>query len=266
MSAFEFFQYGFLQRALLAGSIVAVVAPLIGIFLVTRRYSFMADTLSHVSLAGVALGALLGWHPILTALLASVAAAVTVDLLRSRGAVVGETALAIFLSGGLAVSSVLLGLGKGGALNLHAVLFGSITTVTADDVWLIAILGALSVAAVVLCYPGLFAIAQDEELAIAGGLPVRALNLLLVTLAAVTVSVTMRVVGVLLVGALMVIPVAAVLQLKRGFFVTLLLGIAIAVVSVWLGLYLSFVLSLPSGGVIVLCALAGFLGCAVMKK
>lgn len=266
MPLLSIFQYGFMLRAIGVGCVVGVIAPMIGMFLVTRRYSFMADTLAHVSLAGVAGGMLLGIHPVLSAMAAALVAAFSVETLRSTRRLVGETALSIFLSGGLGLSSVLLGLQRGGSVSLGSVLFGSISTVTPSDVWLACGLGAAVFLAVILAYQGLFAVAHDEEMAIAAGLPVRFLNLLLVTLAAVTVSVTMRIVGVLLVGALMVIPVAAALQLKLGFFKTLLASVAFSLIAVLVGLTLSFQLGLASGGMIVLSALAVFVGCAAVGR
>ncbi len=261
----EMFQYEFMTRAFLAGVLVAVIAPMIGMFLVVRRYSFMADTLAHVALAGVAAGLLTGVQPILTALAASLLTAVSVESLRFGKKLLGETALSIFLSGGLAISSILLSLGGTGA-NLHGILFGSIATVTRADLLLISALGLLVTLSVILLYKEFFAIAHDEDLAIASGLPVRFLNLLLVCLAAVTVALTMRVVGVLLVGALMVIPVASAMQLKCSFRRTLALAVAFSLFSVVTGLTASFYLGLASGGTIVLTALAVFVACALLGK
>lgn len=258
MQLLHIFEYGFMVRAMIAGVIVAVIAPMIGMFLVTRRYSFMADTLAHVALAGVAVGALTGTQPILTALVASLATAIGVELLRSRRNMSGETTLSLFLSGGLAVSSVLLGLGRGSAVNLQSVLFGSIATVTETDVWIIATLGVVVLCVTAVFYRGLFALAHDEELARARGLPVTFLNLLLVSMAAVTVSLCIRIVGVLLVSALMVIPVIAAMQWRRGFSATFVIAVLCSLFSVITGLMLSYQLGLPSGGTIVLTALGVF--------
>jgi len=257
------FTYDFMVNALVAGTAMAIIAPAIGLFLVTRRYSFMADTLSHVSLAGVAVGYLTRIEPIVTAMAASVGAALAVEYLRSRRRVLGESSLALFLSGGLGLAAVLLSASQGLNISLSGLLFGSISTVNTNDVRFVLILGAVVVAILILLYRGLFSVSFDEELAISSGLPVTLLNTTLVILAAVTVSLTMRIVGVLLVGALMVIPVITAMQWRRGFLQTLLIGVCFSVAAVWIGLVLSFHLGFASGGTIVLTAIALFLASAL---
>ncbi len=252
------FQYDFMVRAFVAGIITAIIAPSIGIFLVTRRYSFMADTLAHVSLSGVAIGYLTGTQPIAGAIVASVAAALCVEQLRSKGRVIGESALALFLSGGLALSAVLLSAARSVNLNLSSILFGSIATVSTSDVWFIAVLGCIVLLIVIVLYKQLLAISIDEELATASGLPVALVNRIIVVLAAVTVSLSMRIVGVLLVGALMVIPVITAMQLRQSFLRTLLLSIVLSLFSVIAGLFLSYYLGFASGGTIVLITIALF--------
>jgi len=255
----EPFAYDFMLRAFAAGILTAIIAPMIGIFLVTRRYSFMADTLAHVSLAGIAVGTLTGIHPIFAALGASAIAALAVEQLRSAKRVLGESALALFLSGGLALASVLLSLAKGNNVNLGSLLFGSITTVSVTDVTYVFALGVVVLVVILILYRQLFSISFDEELSLASGLNVGTINRILVLLAAVTVSLTMRIVGVLLVGALMIIPVVAAMQWKLSFLRTLLLAIAISLFSVVTGLLLSFYAGTASGGTIVLVAIACFL-------
>jgi zinc transport system permease protein len=246
-------------RAFVAGIITAVVAPTIGIFLVTRRYSFMADTLAHVSLAGVAVGFLTGIHPIVTAMVASAGTALCVEQLRSNRRVIGESALALFLSGGLALAAVLLSASQGLNVNLSSVLFGSIATVDSTDILIISILGVLLLGMVLFLYKEIVSISFDEELAATSGLPIRAINRIFVILAAVTVSLSMRIVGILLIGALMVIPVIAAMQFDRSFKQTLLLSILIALGSVIAGLFISYYLGFSSGGTIVLITIAVFL-------
>jgi zinc transport system permease protein len=266
MDLLSAFQYGFMLRAMAAGLMVAVIAPLIGMFLVTRKYSFMADTLAHVSLAGIAVGFLLHAQPVLAAAVAAVLAAFAVEWLRQEGKVMGDAGLSLFLSGGLAIASVLLSLGGISGFSLQAVLFGSITTVTPSDLGYILVLGIVVVAVVAVFYLSLFAMSYDEELAIAAGLPVRRLNFLVVTLAAVTVALALRVVGTLLVSALMVIPVLSAMQFKRGFRTTLLLSVAVSVAAVVAGLSASYSLGIASGGSIVLSALILFVVCAVAGR
>lgn len=260
----EIFAYDFMLRAFAAGIITALVAPTIGIFLVMRRYSFMADTLAHVSLAGVGVAALTGWNAILTATVLAVGAAGTTEALRRDGRVLGESALSLFLSGGLALSAVLLTLSSGGQ-NLSAILFGSITTVSAEDLALIVPLGIAVLLVLLVLFKDLFASAFDEDLAAVGGLPARGLNFVLLVLAAVTVSVSMRVVGVLLVGALMVIPVIAAQQWGMGFRKTWMLAVLFALFSVVGGLLLSYEAGIASGGTIVLIAISLF-GLSFVKR
>ncbi len=255
----DIFNYDFMIRAFIAGFAIAIIAPLVGIFLVTRRYSFMADTLAHVSLAGVAGAMILGIQPIISALAVSILTALSVEKLRSSGKVLGESGLAIFLSGGLALASVLISASHGLNLNLSAVLFGSIATVTTTDLILILSLGILVVGTIVYIYRQLFAISLDEELATVSGLPVKRLNRILVVLAAIIVSLSMRIVGILLVGALMVIPVIAAMQYGKSFLKTLLLSILISIFSVMSGLFISYYLGWASGGTITLVSITIFL-------
>lgn len=255
---------GFMQRALAAGLLVGVAAPLIGVFLVTRRYAFMAETLAHVSLAGVAAGALLGIHPMLSALVATMMAAFSVERLRMLKKLQGEAALALFLSGGLAVSSVLLSRSRG--VSLQGLLFGSITTVTPSDLAWVAVLAAVVLGTLALAGRALFAVSFDEELARAGGLPVTALNMLLAGLAALTVTVALPLVGGLLVGALMVIPAVSAMQWKASFRRTLGLSVLFSLLSVIVGLAASYRLGVPSGGSVVLACIACFLVSSVAGR
>lgn len=265
ISMLDIFHYDFMIRAFVAGFAIAIIAPMVGIFLVTRRYSFMADTLAHVSFAGVAAAFLLGFQPIITALVLSIGTALSVEKLRSSGKVLGESGLAIFLSGGLALASVLISASRGINLNLSSVLFGSIATVTTLDMQLILGLGVAVLLTIFLIYRQLFAISLDEELATVSGFPVTRLNQILVVLAAIIVSLSMRIVGVLLVGALMVIPVIAAMQYRKSFFNTLLISITISLFSVISGLFASFYLGWASGGTITLIAIGVFLFSALVN-
>lgn len=257
---FEILQFDFMVRALIAGVAVAIIAPLIGMFLVVKRYSLMADTLAHVSFAGVALGLFLGAvNPVVTAIIASVVAAIGIERLRNSTKIFGESVLALFLSGSLAVAVILIGLAEGLNAGILNYLFGSITTVTVTDVVLISVLAVAVLAAIVVLYKEFFFISFDEELAQASGLRVKFLNGALVVLAAITVSLAARIVGVLLVGALMVIPVISAMQFGRGFRDTMLMAVMLSFVSVVTGLIASYYLDLASGGTIVVAALILFL-------
>lgn len=255
----EIFQFDFMVRAFAAGIAIAIVAPLIGIFLVVRRYSLMADTLAHVSLAGVALGLIAGLNPVLTAITASILASIGIERLRTTKKIFGESVLAIFLSGSLAVAVILLSLAKGFNANLFSYLFGSISTVSPFDLYIIMCLAVFLMVTVTLLYKEFFFLSFDAELAKASGIRTRALAFILTALAAITVSLAIRVVGVLLIGALMVIPVIAAMQFGRGFRDTLFLSVGFSTVSAITGLFLSFYWNIASGGAIVIVALAIFL-------
>ena len=255
----DIFQYSFITRGLEAGVIIAVIAPLIGIFLVLKRYSLIADTLSHVSLAGIAIGLLLGINPVLTALGATLIASLGIEKLRTSKKVYGESALALFLSGSLALAIVILSLGHGFNANLFNYLFGSIVTVTANDVLIIAILGIAVVAILAAFYKELVYITFDEDAARASGLPTKLINTILILLMATTISFSISIVGVLLIAALIVVPVIAAIQLKKSFAQTIIWAEVISIFSVVSGIFASFYLNLSTGGTIVLIMLAIFL-------
>lgn len=255
---FSFFQYGFAVRALEAGVVVGFVAPLIGIFIVLRRLSLIADTFAHVSFAGIALGLTLGIHPLAAALGATLVAALGIERLRASGRVYGESALAIFLSGSLALAVVLMSTRGVSASAVFGYLFGSITTASPADIRLVALLGAVVVCAVVLFYKELLYVTFDEEAAAVSGIPVGLVNAVLMGLAASTVALAIPIVGVLLISSLMIIPVAAALQFRQSFGVTLAIAEAISVGSVVAGILVSFALNVATGGAIVLVMIAVF--------
>lgn len=262
----DIFQYSFIIRGLEAGIIVAVIAPLIGIFLVLRRYSLIADTLAHVSLAGIALGLLLHINPILTALGVTALSSVGIERLRTTKRIYGESALALFLSGSLAFATVLLSLGKGFNTSLFSYLFGSIVTVTQADVYTILVLAVLTVAILAIFYKELIYITFDEESAKVSGIPVKLINTILVILSAFAISLSIPVVGILLIAALIVIPVITALQLRQSFTKTIISAEIISVFSVIAGIFVSFYFNLATGGTIVLIMLAIFLAVMVAKK
>ena len=255
-----------MQRAFAAGAVMAIVCPLIGVFLVPRRLSLIADTLAHVALAGVAIGLLMGTSPIVGALIVTVVGALGMERLRSHGALQGDAALAVFLSGGFALAVVLISLARGFNADLFAILFGSILTVSPADVWLISTLGAVVVATILLSYRRLFVITLHEDLARTSGVPVTALNLMLTLLTALTTVVAMRMVGVLLVSAMIVIPTLTGFSLGRSFRRATTVAIVVALCAVSIGLTTAYYLSLAAGGAVVLTALLIFAGVAVLRR
>ena len=262
----EFLAYDFMQRAFVAGAMTAIICPAIGVFLVPRRLSLIADSLAHVALAGVALGLLAGVSPIVGALVVTVAGAVGIERLRTRGALSGDASLAVFLSGGFALAVVLISLARGFNADLFAVLFGSILTVSPGDIWLIVILGAVVGATIGTFYQQLFAVTMNEDLARTSGVPVAALNLILTLLTALTTVVAMRMVGVLLVSAMIVIPTLTGFALARSFRQALVIAIAMALVSVAAGLVAAYYLRLAAGGAIVLTALVIFAAASLSRR
>jgi len=248
------FERDYMQLALWAGLIVGACAPLIGVFLVQKRMSLMGDGIGHMAFAGVAAGLLLEIWPIWSALLVAVAGALAIEWLRSRGRATGDLALALFFYGGIALGVVLVSRTGGGTVNVIPYLFGSILTVSPGDVRVVAVLGIVIVLAMALFGRALFAIVLDEESARVAGIPVDATNALLSVLTAVTVVAAMRVVGVLLIAALMVLPVASSRLLARSFRATVAVAVAIGLVSVVLGLAAARQWDLAPGGSIVLTA------------
>lgn len=262
----DIFQYSFIIRSFEAGIIIAVIAPLIGIFLVLRRYSLIADTLSHVSLAGVAIGLLLGINPIITAILSSVLSSVFIERLRISKKVFGESALALFLSGSLALAIVLISLAHGFSVNLFNYLFGSIVTVKQSDIYIIGAIGTIVIALLLAFYKELVYISFDEEAAQVAGIPTKLMNVLLIALAALTVSLAIPIVGVLLISALIVIPVITSLQFRTSFKNSIIIAEIISIFSVISGIFSSFYLNLSTGGTIVLITIILFIGIFVLKN
>lgn len=260
------FEREYMQLALLAGLVVGACAPLIGVFLVQRRMALMGDGIGHLAFAGVAAGVLLDIWPIWSALVVAVVGALAVEWLRERGTAQGDLALATFFYGGIAAGVVIVG--RAGALdaNLFSYLFGSILTVEPGEVGVVAALGGLIVVTVAVCGRALFAMAVDEEWARVAGLPVRALNAVLAVLVAVTIVAAMRVVGILLVAALMVLPVAGGQVLARSQRGILAWSVAIGVVSVVVGLAAARVWGLAPGGTVVLVAVAIFAVLALFRR
>ena len=259
----DIFEYAFMQRALLAALFTGLAAPAIGTYLVQRRMALMGDGIGHVAVTGVALGLLTGTSPTWTAVVVAVLGAVLIEVIRERGHTNGDVALALLFYGGLAGGVLLTGLGGQSAAVLQEYLFGAITTLSVDDVLVTMVLAAVVVLCCVGLSPQLFAVTHDQEFARVAGLNVRVYNLLVAVLAAVSVTVAMRTVGLLLVSALMVVPVATSQQLSRSFRGTLFSAMVLGTVASVGGLSLSAVLSeratVAPGPAIVLLSLAGFI-------
>ena len=245
----------FMRLAFGAGIVVGLLAPAVGFFLVQRRLSLIGDGIGHVAFLGVALGYLLDLPLVLTALVVSVAGALSIETLRARRRTAGYQALALIFYTGIAGGVVLVSAAGALNVNLFQFLFGSILTVTRGDV-VIAALGAAALTVIALLYRALVAVVVDEEGARVAGLPVGWLNALTAGLAAVTIAVSMRVVGILLIAALMVLPVVAAGRLAWSMRSTVFLAMGIGLTSVLAGITIAYYANLPPGGTTVLVAAA----------
>jgi ABC-type Mn2+/Zn2+ transport system permease subunit len=254
----EMLQYDFMRIALVMAILIGLTAPAVGTFIVQRKLSLLGDGIGHIALTGIGLGLLTSSSPVLGALVVSVLGAVAIEILRARSRSGADVVLALLFYGGLAGGVILTNANGGGSASLQSYLFGSISSVTVTDLYVVAGLAAVVLGIVAVFGRELFLLCQDEDLARAAGLPVRFLGALIAATAAVTVVISMRAIGLLLVSALMVVPVAAAQQLTRGFWSTMLGAMGIGVLSAVSGLAGSFQYDLPPGPSIVLLALAVF--------
>ena len=254
----EILTYPFMQRALIAALLTGLISPAIGTYIVQRRLSLLGDGLGHVAIAGVGLALLTGQAPIPVAVVVCVLGAVIVEVLRQQGKATGDVGLAILFYGGLAAGVLMSGIAGAGAGALAQYLFGSLTTVTTADLRLVAILGVVVLIPTLGLAPQLFAVSSDEDFAQVQGLRVRLYNLMIVVLAAITVTLAMRTVGLLLVSALMVVPVAAAHNLVRGFYASLVCAMAVGTVVAVGGATASYYADTPPGALIVVLAIAVF--------
>lgn len=260
------FDYQFMQHALIAGLIIGMIASVVGSFVVLRRYAMISDTLAHVALVGVSIGVLIGTNPLWVAVVVAVGISWTIEYLRYVKKLYSDSIMAIFMSGSLAVAVIIISVA--GAFNntLISYLFGNILTVTTQDIITIAIFASLSLLLIVRYYHQLLFVAYDEEVAKTSGINVKFLNFLLMTIVALVVALSIRVVGSLLIGALMIIPVMAAMQFRQSFFKTIFISIAISLLSVFLGLVASYEFELPSGAAIVVVTLIFFISSLFVKK
>lgn len=248
----------FMQRAIVAAVLTGLIAPAIGTYVVQRRLSLLGDGLGHVAIAGVGLALMTGTAPLPMAVVVCIVGAVAIELLRERGKATGDVGLAVLFYGGLASGVLMAGVAGQGAAGLSSFLFGSLTTVSAGDLVIVGVLGVVVLVAAIGLSPQLFAVCADEPFARVLGLRTRYYNMLIVVLAAITVTTAMRTVGVLLVSALMVIPVAAAQNMFRGFRSGLYGSMALGLVVSLVGIVGSYYLDLASGALIVVLSILAF--------
>ncbi len=258
--------YGFLQRALFAGVFVALACALLGVFLILRRDAMIGHGLAHIMFAGVALGLLLDMMPLIAALVIGILAALAIMNLKDKAGVYGDTAIAIMSSIGFATGILIVSFSNKFNVDLFGYLFGDILAIDSTEVWLSIILAGSVLFVIILFYRRFMFMTFDRESARAAGIKVKRLDTLLTILTAVTVVLGMKVVGLLLVSALLVIPSAAGLQLASSFKKAIIFASLVAVLSVIFGLVFAFYLDFPASGTIVLFSAFFFFLSIFFKK
>ena len=258
----EMLQYGFMQRAFITGILLAVIAPLIGITIVLKRMSMIGDALSHASLAGVALGLLLGINPILGAMGICLFAALGVEAIRRKIPRYSEMAISIIMSTGIGLAGILSGFVKNGT-NFNSFLFGSIISISKDELKIVCVISVLVLLCVLLLYKELFYIGFDENAARISGVPVKTINFIFTLL---TVSIASRTVGTLIVSSMLVIPIACGMQVGRSYKAVMIIGVITALVTTVIGLTLSYYVGLKPGGTIVLLEVVCFLILSLISR
>ncbi|MDQ6421072.1 metal ABC transporter permease [Paenibacillus sp. LHD-117] len=246
----------FFQKALLGGLFIGITAPLVGLFLVLRRLSMIGDTISHVVIAGVALGFLVRVYPLLLGIAFAIAASFAIEKLRKAYKSYAELSLAIMMSGGVALASILFTMGKGFTMDVNSYLFGSIYTLNSTDLWIIGIVTAAVLLVIGTQVKELFLITFDEEAASVSGLPVRFYNVMISVLTALIISVSIKIVGALLVSALLTIPAACSLIIARSFRQSVIAVVVIGEFALLFGLIIAGVWNLAPGGTVVLLLIA----------
>lgn len=262
----EILEFGFMQRALIAGVAVAITASVIGLFLVLRRNSLFGDALSHVAFGGIAVGLVANIYPLWTGVAFSVLGALGITKLRQSAKIPADATVAILLAGGLALGLLLSSISPSGTpINIFSYLFGSILVVSIEDTLAILAMAGAVLAIVVLLYRQFMYVTFDEEQAKVSGLSISKLSYLFAVLASVSVIVSMRLVGILLVSSLIVIPNITALLLGKGFKKTVLISVGISIFSVIIGISVSFIANIPPAATIVIVLIAVFLATLAAK-
>lgn len=247
----EMLQYDFMQRAFVAGILISIICPIIGTFVVLRRLSMIGDTLSHASLAGIAAGMLGNFYPLWGAMIFSVAAAVFIEKLRKSFSQYAELSISIVLSASIGLAVLMISLADSFNADLMSFLFGSIIAVTGRDIMIMAGTSIFIIISVLLLYKELLYIAFDEEGAALAGIPTETLNIFFTVLTALTIVAAMRVVGILMISSMLVVPVAASMQISKSFKSTMINSVVFALLAVVFGLTFSYYFNLAPGGAIV---------------
>jgi len=266
LTAFHFLGYAFIQRAYLAGSFIAALCAMLGLFLVLRRLSLIGDGLAHVSFGAIALGLFFGFYPFYIAVPVALIASYFILKLTEKAKMYGDAAIGIVSSIGIAGGVILASLSKGFNVDLFSYLFGNILAISGREVYLSLGLSLAVLLVILLFYNDLFSATFDQEYAKLTGVKTERINLILTSLTAVTVVLAIKVVGVMLVSALLILPAVTALQLAKGFRASMLLSVLTAVLSVIAGITLSFFMDLPAGATIVMCNVLFFSASLAFKK
>ena len=256
------FQYEFLQNAFLTGIIIGFLAPLLGVFIVVRRLSLIADALSHVTLSGIAASLLIersfpvlaGLNPLYMGIMFSVAGSLFIEKLRAVYKHYQELAIPIILSGGIGLGVIFISMADGFNTDLFGFLFGSVSAVSRTDLWVIFIIGIIVILTIILLFKELFLLSFDEEYANASGIPAKTIHFIFIIMVALVIAASMRIVGIMLVSSLMTLPVAASIRIAKGFKQTIFYSILFGEISVVGGLFIAYYLDLAPGGTIVMLA------------
>ncbi|MEG2869562.1 MAG: metal ABC transporter permease [Terrisporobacter sp.] len=244
-------QLEFMQNAFMASFIISILCPFIGLFLVLRRYSMIGDTLSHSSFAGVAIGLVMGANPLITAFIFTSFCALVIEFLRDYYKKYAELVMSLVLTFSLGIAIILISSGKASA-KVNSYLFGSILTVTKSDIILISIIGITCIIILTLLYNKLVYITFDEEGAKTSGIKVKTINYIFTLLVGATISMSIRIMGILVISSIMVVPVATAMQLKKSFKTTLIFSIIFGFIDIMLGLVFSYYINSAPGGTIAL--------------
>jgi len=268
------FHYEFLQNAFLTGILIGILAPLLGVFIVVRRLSLIADALSHVTLAGIAASLLIenkftmlaGLNPLYMGMVFSVGGSLFIEKLRSVYKQYQELAIPIIMSGGIGLGVIFISLANGFNTDLYSYLFGSVSAVSRTDLWVILVISILVIVVIILLYKELFLLSFDEEHAKASGIPAKSIHFIFIVMVALVIAASMRIVGILLVSSLMTLPVAASIRIAKGFKQTIFLSVLFGELSVLGGLFTAYYLDLAPGGTIVMLAVLILIVAIFYKK
>lgn len=263
----EMLSYEFMRKAFLAATFISVIAPMLGVFLVIRRQSLMADTLSHVSLAGVALGFFLNWNPDIMTLVVVIIAAIILEYLRMIYSTYSEISIAILMSGGLALALVLMNLSGGNsAASIQSYLFGSIVTITWQQVTILAVLFVVLVILFVLFKRPMYVLTFDEDTAHVDGLPIHWMSMLFNVITGVAIAVMIPIAGALLISAIMVLPAAIGMRIGKGFNTVIIISVIMGLIGMLTGLTGSYYLETPPSASITLIFIGLFILVSIVRK